>query len=71
MALGGIKEGLKMGTKVGVWVGMFAVLENGWDECRGKKDVANTVLATLSVAGGFSIWSKFVCSLDEDVTDGL
>lgn len=58
MALGGVKEGLKMGTKMSIWVAAFFAIENGWDEVRGTKDFLNTCMASLSVAGGFSLWSK-------------
>jgi hypothetical protein len=57
MALGGVKEGLKMGAKVSLWTAAFFYIEDCWDEIRGKKDFLNTVVASLSVAGGFSLWS--------------
>jgi uncharacterized PurR-regulated membrane protein YhhQ (DUF165 family) len=58
MALGGVKEGFKMGMKLGVWTTVFFAVEDIWDEIRGKRDAFNTVVASLSVAGGFSLWSK-------------
>lgn len=58
MALGGIREGLKMGAKTSFWVATFFAVENGWDEVRGTRDFFNTVMASLSVAGGFSLWSE-------------
>ena len=59
MMLGGVKEGLKMGTKVGFWVGGFFTVEEAIDRARGgRKDFLSTVVAGLSVAGGFSAWSK-------------
>jgi hypothetical protein len=57
MALGGVKEGLKMGFKVSAWVAAFFALEDCWDRIRGKKDLVNTVMSSLTVAGGFSLWS--------------
>jgi hypothetical protein len=57
MALGGVKEGMKMGIKVSAWVAAFFALEECWDRIRGKKDFLNTVVSSLSVAGGFSLWS--------------
>ncbi|MCJ1257748.1 hypothetical protein MMC24_005574 [Lignoscripta atroalba] len=60
MMLGGVKEGLKMGTKVGFWVGGFFTVEEAIDRARGgRKDFLSTVVAGLSVAGGFSAWNQF------------
>ncbi|MCJ1298252.1 hypothetical protein MMC08_001041 [Hypocenomyce scalaris] len=60
MALGGIKEGLKMGGKVGLWVGGFFTVEEAVDRFRGgRRDFFSTVIAGLSVAGGFSAWNRF------------
>jgi hypothetical protein len=63
MAWGGVKEGLRMGSKMGFWTCSFFALEDAWDDIRGKKDFVNTVLASLTVAGGFSLWSKTVAIL--------
>lgn len=57
MAFGGIKEGLKMGAKVSFWTTGFFAIENLFDLYRGSKDFVNTVVASLSVAGTFSLWS--------------
>ena len=57
MALGGVKEGLKMGAKVSFWTAGFFSIEEMFDRYRGTKDFVNTVIASLSVAGGFSLWS--------------
>ena len=58
MMLGGIKEGLKMGSKVGFWVGSFFTIEEAIDQVRGgRADFFSSVVAGLSVAGGFSAWS--------------
>jgi hypothetical protein len=63
MALGGMKEGIRMGAKMGVWVAMFFAIEDGWDVTRGQKDFLNTVMASLTVAGGFSLWSEYLAFL--------
>ena len=48
-----------MGGKVGFWAGGFFVVEEAVDELRGgRRDFFSTVIAGLSVAGGFSAWSK-------------
>lgn len=57
MALGGVKEGFKMGAKVSFWTAAFFSVEEIFDRYRGTKDFINTVIASLSVAGGFSLWS--------------
>jgi hypothetical protein len=57
MALGGVKEGLKMGAKISIWTGLFFSIEEMFDRYRGTKDFINTVIASLSVAGGFSLFS--------------
>jgi hypothetical protein len=58
MAWGGIKEGFKMGAKVSFWTAGFFGIEEMFDRYRGTKDFINTVIASLSVAGGFSLWSN-------------
>jgi len=61
MMLGGVKEGLKLGSKVAFWAGGFFVIEEAVDRVRGgKRDFASTVMAGLSVAGGFSAWSRSI-----------
>lgn len=57
VAAGGVKEGLKMGFKVSVWTTAMLVVENMYDQYRQSKDFINTVMASLTVAGGFSLWS--------------
>ncbi|KIM97884.1 hypothetical protein OIDMADRAFT_129065 [Oidiodendron maius Zn] len=59
MAFGGVKEGLKMGTKVSFWTIGFFYIEDMFDRYRGTKDFINTVIASLSVAGAFSMWNRF------------
>ena len=55
--LGGIKEGVKMGFKISFWAGSFFVIEEAVDRLRGTKDFMSTVIAGLSISGGFSAWS--------------
>ncbi|CAD6442335.1 e5ddae37-a4fc-4505-94b0-79470eaf478e [Sclerotinia trifoliorum] len=57
--LGGVKEGLKMGTRIAFWTAGLLAIEDMCDRWRGRKDVLNTVVASLSVAGGFSLWNRF------------
>jgi hypothetical protein len=57
MAFGGVKEGFKMGAKVSFWTFGFFFIEDMFDRYRGTKDFINTVIASLSVAGVFSMWS--------------
>ncbi len=52
--LGGIKEGLKMGSKIAFWAGGFFLVEEAVDRLRGTKDFVSTVVAGLSISGGFS-----------------
>ena len=55
--LGGIKEGMKMGLKISFWAGSFFLIEEAVDQLRGTKDFLSTVVAGLSISGGFSAWS--------------
>lgn len=57
VAAGGVKEGIKMGCKVSVWTAAMLVVEDLYDRHRQHKDVVSTVMASLTVAGGFSLWS--------------
>jgi len=59
MAFGGVKEGMKMGAKVSFWTAGFFSIEEMFDRYRGTKDFINTVIASLTVAGGFSFWNRF------------
>lgn len=59
MAFGGVKEGLKMGARVSIWTAGFVSIEDMFDRYRGTKDFLNTVVASLSVAGMFSLWSTY------------
>lgn len=57
VAHGGLREGLRMGTKICFWTTTMFAIENMFDNSRGQKDLINTVLACVTVAGGFSVWS--------------
>lgn len=63
MALGGVKEGFKMGAKLSFWVAGFFSIEEMFDRYRGTKDFINTILASLSVSGGFSLYSMWFAPL--------
>jgi hypothetical protein len=58
-AQGGIREGLKMGAKVSFWTTATFCIENMFDNYRGSKDLLNTVIACVTVSGGFSLWSEW------------
>lgn len=62
MARDGLREGVKMGLKVSVVTTAMFFIEDLYDEYRQSKDFLNTTLASLTVAGGFSLWSTFVCT---------
>lgn len=47
-----------MGSKVALWAGGFFAVEEAIDRLWGRKDFLSTLAAGLSVAGGFSLWSK-------------
>ncbi|GFP54335.1 hypothetical protein TASIC1_0003071400 [Trichoderma asperellum] len=53
---GGIREGFRMGLKTGFWSLMALSLESTVDRYRGSSDMFSTVVATLTVAGAFSLW---------------
>ncbi|KAF4467689.1 tim17 Tim22 Tim23 Pmp24 family domain-containing [Fusarium albosuccineum] len=60
---GGIREGFRMGFKTGFWSLMALSLESTVDRYRGASDMFSTTIATLTVAGAFSIWpNKRRCS---------
>jgi hypothetical protein len=59
MAYGGVMEGFKMGFKVSIWTASFFSIEEMFDRYRGTKDFLNTTIASLSVAGAFSLWSIY------------
>ncbi|PHH66220.1 hypothetical protein CDD81_7813 [Ophiocordyceps australis] len=54
---GGIREGLRMGLRTGFWSFVAIGLESSIDNVRGGNcDMFSTVIATLTVAGAFSLW---------------
>lgn len=55
---GGIREGFRMGFKTGFWSLMALSLESTVDRYRGSSDMFSTVVATLTVAGAFSLWRE-------------
>ncbi|KAI1119052.1 hypothetical protein F5Y14DRAFT_119924 [Nemania sp. NC0429] len=59
LAFGGLKEGFKAGAKLGLLSTAMFCAENLFDEHRGSQDFINTVMASLAVAGGFSLWNRF------------
>ncbi|CAK7270596.1 hypothetical protein SEPCBS57363_004179 [Sporothrix epigloea] len=59
VANGGIREGLRMGARVSVWTTAMFGIETLFDRYRGTQDLANTVLASVTVAGAFSVWNHF------------
>lgn len=69
MAMGGVKEGMKMGAKIGFWTAGFFSIEDMFDRYRGTKDFVNTILASLSVAGVFSLWSMHLLSTPTSSTN--
>lgn len=46
-----------MGSKIAFWAGGFFLVEEAVDRLRGTKDFISTVVAGLSISGGFSAWS--------------
>ncbi|KAI0020802.1 hypothetical protein F4780DRAFT_350690 [Xylariomycetidae sp. FL0641] len=59
LALGGLKEGVKVGARLSVLSTAMFCAENLFDVYRGTKDFLNTVMASLAIAGGFSLWNRF------------
>lgn len=58
--LGGLKDGLKLGPKLSLWAGSVFALEAAVDNIRGprEKDFLSTTVATLTVAGAWSLWNR-------------
>ncbi|RDA91340.1 hypothetical protein CP533_0017 [Ophiocordyceps camponoti-saundersi (nom. inval.)] len=52
---GGLHEGLRMGGKTSFWTLLALGLESAVDDCRGSSDMFSTMIATLTVAGAFSL----------------
>ncbi|KAG5982552.1 hypothetical protein E4U55_001739 [Claviceps digitariae] len=59
---GGIREGFRMAAKTGFWSFMALGLESTVDRYRGCSDMFSTTVATLTVAGAFSLWHGFSMS---------
>ncbi|KAI0599042.1 hypothetical protein F4775DRAFT_591829 [Biscogniauxia sp. FL1348] len=59
LALGGLKEGIKVGARLSVLSTAMFCAENLFDVYRGTKDFVSTVMASLAIAGGFSLWNRF------------
>ncbi|KAI1812574.1 hypothetical protein GGS20DRAFT_15517 [Poronia punctata] len=60
LAFGGLKEGFKTGTRLSILTTAMFAAENLFDVYRGgNQDLINTVMASLAVAGGFSLWNRF------------
>lgn len=55
---GGLREGFRMSAKTGFWSFMALGLETTVDRYRGSSDMFSTIVATLTVAGAFSLWRK-------------
>ena len=55
---GGIREGFRMGAKTSFWTFVALGLESTVDRYRGSSDMFSTTVATLTVAGAFSLWRK-------------
>ena len=62
MMLGGIKDGFKLGPKLSLWAGSLLVIEESVDRARGQgqEDFLSTTVATLTVSGIWSLWSKYL-----------
>lgn len=59
MMLGGLKEGLRTAGRIGFWTGAFLGVEESIDQLRrGRTDFSSTLVASLTVAGAFSLWSE-------------
>lgn len=56
---GGIREAARMAARTGLWTFMALGLESTVDRYRGASDMFSTTIATLTVAGTFSLWRKF------------
>ena len=57
---GGIREGFRMGFKTGFWSLLALSLESTVDRYRGASDMFSTTIATLTVAGAFSLWREYL-----------
>ncbi len=55
---GGIREGFRMAARTGLWSFVALGLESTVDRYRGCSDMFSTTVATLTVAGAFSLWRE-------------
>jgi hypothetical protein len=62
-ARAGLGQGLKFGTKLGFWIMVAFGLESAIDHSRGGADLLSTITASLTAAGGFSLWSMYAIPL--------
>lgn len=56
---GGVREGLRMSARTTFWSFMALSLESTIDHCRGASDMFSTIIASVTVAGAFSLRRKF------------
>lgn len=56
---GGISEGFRMASRTSLWTIVALGLESSVDRYRGCSDMFSTTVATLTVAGAFSLWRKY------------
>ncbi|KAG6303143.1 hypothetical protein E4U09_000942 [Claviceps aff. purpurea] len=69
---GGISEGFRMAARTSLWTIMALGLESSVDRYRGCSDMFSTTVATLTVAGAFSLWHRFsMSSLSRTAKMGL
>lgn len=68
---GGIREGFRMGAKTGFWSFVALSLESTVDRYRQSSDMFSTIVATLTVAGGFSLWRECLSFLFPHPLTGL
>ena len=62
---GGVREAFRMGFRTSFWSFIALSLESTVDNCRGAKDMFSTIIASLTVAGAFSVWRKSCLGGDE------
>ncbi|KAF3764135.1 hypothetical protein M406DRAFT_346436 [Cryphonectria parasitica EP155] len=68
MARASVREAVRMGAKVSFWTTAMFSIENLYDNYRQSNDFVNTVLASLTVAGGFSVWNRFSLAMTARTT---
>lgn len=60
VALGGVKEAARMSTRLAFWTGLFLTTEEIIDRSRNNRTALSTVIAGLSTAGAFSLYSMLL-----------